>query len=240
MFIALAASLVSIFVIYALAPTLLYRYAARLPFRVAKGEKKLLLSFDDGPDARYTETLLELLKDNGVRAAFFVVAEKAAENPELIVRIQESGHIIGLHSLEHRDAWKTASAYQKREFNRSLVIIRGLGCAPKFYRAPWGHLNLNTLALSKKHGIKVLLWTVMAQDWEADSTAERVLARLRKRVKNGSVICLHDSGCGKAAAEGAPSHMLEALRIFLPEMLREGWTFVLPEPAREDVSGAKE
>ena len=118
--------------------------------------------------------------------------------------------------------------------------MKGLGCEPKFYRAPWGHLNLYTLALAKKYGVKVLLWSVMAQDWEADSTAERVLARLRKRAKSGSVICLHDSGCGKAAAEDAPSHMLEALRTFLPEMLGEGWTFVLPELAREDVSGAKE
>ena len=118
--------------------------------------------------------------------------------------------------------------------------MKGLGCVPKLYRAPWGHLNLYTLALAKKHGMKVLLWTVMAQDWEADSSSERVLERLRGRVKSGSVICLHDSGCGKAATEGAPSHMLEALRTFLPEMLGEGWTFVLPALAREDVSGAKE
>ena len=240
MFITLLASLASIFVIYALLPTLFYRYCVRPPFCAAKGEKKLLLSFDDGPDARYTEVLLELLKDNGVHAMFFTVAEKAANNPELIAHIRKDGHIIGLHSLSHRDAWKTSPAYQKREFSRSLEIMKGLGCEPKFYRAPWGHLNLYTLALAKKYGVKVLLWSVMAQDWEADSTAERVLARLRKRAKSGSVICLHDSGCGKAAAEDAPSHMLEALRTFLPEMLGEGWTFVLPELAREDVSGAKE
>lgn len=239
MFIALAASLMSILAIYALLPTFLYRYCVRPPFRAEKGEKKLLLSFDDGPDARYTGALLELLKENSVHAMFFVVAEKASENQALIARIKEDGHIIGLHSLEHRDTWKMDPAYQKRDFNMSLELLRELGCEPKFFRAPWGHLNLYTLALAKKHGMKVLLWTVMAQDWEADSSTKRVLERLRRRAKNGSVICLHDSGCGKASAEGAPAQMLEALRTFLPEMLGKGWSFVLPEPVGEDSTGEK-
>jgi peptidoglycan/xylan/chitin deacetylase (PgdA/CDA1 family) len=94
-------------------------------------------------------------------------------------------------------------------------------------------LNLTSLILAKKHKLAILLWTVMAQDWEKTSTAGRVAGRLQKRVKSGSVICLHDSGCGKGAAPNAPEGMLSALSEFLPKISKKGFVFVLPQTAGE-------
>ena len=216
------------FLIYCLLPTVRFHYFAKAPFRTDKDINRIMLSFDDGPDPRYTEKLLDVLEESGVKATFFLVAEKASENPELVRRIMEGGHKIGFHSLAHKDAWREGPAYQKREFESGLKILQDLGCQPEFYRAPWGHLNLLSLALAQKHHLKIILWTVMAQDWEERSTAERVLRRLMERTKNGGVLCLHDSGCGKAAAEGAPAETIESVRRFIPMMGENGFTFVLP------------
>lgn len=216
------------FLIYCALPTVHFRYFAKSPFRTDKADQRIMLSFDDGPDPRYTEKLLDVLRERGVQATFFLVAEKAAENPELVRHITESGHKIGLHSLAHKDVWREDPAHQKREFEAGLKILQDLGCQPEFYRAPWGHLNLLSLGLARKHHLKIILWTTMAQDWERGSSAERVLSRLMERTKSGGVLCLHDSGCGKAAAEGAPDETIEAVSGFIPMMMEKGFTFVLP------------
>ena len=221
--------LVLLILIYCLTPTFYYLYFRKPPFKLATNEKRVMLSFDDGPDPRYTGRLLDILKANNIHATFFVVAEKAYKNPDLIRRIIDEGHLVGLHSLEHRDAWCESPAYQKRDIESGLEILKELGCDVSFYRAPWGHLNLTSLILAKKYGLKIILWSVMAQDWEKNSTALRVLGRLTKRTTNGSVLCLHDSGCGKAAAEGAPAHTIEAVSLFLPAMLNAGYRFVFPD-----------
>jgi len=216
------------FLFYCVLPSVRFRYFAKAPFRTDKGIKRILLSFDDGPDPRYTGKLLDILEESGVKATFFLVADKAAEHPELVRRIMEGGHKIGFHSLAHRDTWREGPAYQKREFEAGLKILQSLGCNPEFYRAPWGHLNLLSLALARKHHLKIILWTAMAQDWEKSSSAERVLSRLAARTKSGGVLCLHDSGCGKAAAAGAPGETIEAVAGFIPLMTEKGFTFVLP------------
>jgi len=220
--------LVLAFVIYCLFPTLYYLFFKAPPFSFDKESKKVVISFDDGPDSRYTNSILDILKQNNVRAAFFVVAEKAAENPEIIKRLLDEGHLVGLHSLEHRDAWRKGPFYQNRELACGLALLEGLCCKVSFYRAPWGHLTLASLFLAKKHRLKILLWNVMVQDWEKESTSQRVLDRLIKRTKNGSVICVHDSGCGKTAVEGAPAQTAVAISQFIPLMLENGYEFVLP------------
>ncbi len=224
-----AVAVLSLFSVYALFPTWYYLFFKKLPFCHSENEKKILLSFDDGPDPRYTVGLLKILADNEVRAVFFVVAEKAAQNPEIIQMISEGGHLIGLHSLEHRDAWREGIACQKKDFEQGLSILQGLGCKVTFYRAPWGHLNMTSLLLASKHKLKIVMWTVMAQDWEPESSSARILERLTGRTKSGSVICLHDSGCGKRAAPGAPECTLKAVEEYVPLMLKNGYSFVLPD-----------
>ena len=215
-----------LFAIYCLFPTWYFMYLKK-PFHATDGEKLVVLTFDDGPDPRYTDRLLDILEEYSVRAIFFVVAEKAAQFPEIVKRIACSGHRIGLHSLEHRDAWTSGPAHQKMDFERGLTLLNKLGCNVSLYRAPWGHLTLTSLWLAKKHKVSILLWTVMAQDWERNSTRHRVVARLLKRVKRGDIICLHDAGGGPWAAAGAPEHTLQAISEFLPLMLNKGFRFTV-------------
>lgn len=102
-------------------------------------QEPLFLSFDDGPDPRYTESLLDLLATRHIRASFFVVARFAEQNPQIILRMKQDGHLIGLHSAEHISAYLMTPSYAAWDFQRSIEVLQGLGVRPAFYRPPWGH-----------------------------------------------------------------------------------------------------
>lgn len=197
--------------------------AGKLKYRTApkEEEKKLYLTFDDGPSSSYTGELLELLKRYDVKASFFVVAESAARHPELIERMKAEGHLIGLHSLAHNSAMLQTPADTARDFEKSVNIMKALGVEPEYYRPPWGHVNLCTRKCLRDYKLKKELWHVMAQDWERDASEELIQYKLLKRTKRGSVICLHD-GRGK---DGAPGRMIGALQKTIPIWLEEGYRF---------------
>ena len=108
----------------------------------------LFLSFDDGPDPRYTESLLDLLATRHIRASFFVVARFAEQNPQIILRMKQDGHLIGLHSAEHISAYLMTPSYAAWDFQRSIEVLQGLGVRPAFYRPPWGHTTWLTRQLA--------------------------------------------------------------------------------------------
>ncbi|MDO4553302.1 MAG: polysaccharide deacetylase family protein [Bacillota bacterium] len=202
-----------------------------LPSRKSKTGKpfRLALTFDDGPDPRYTPALLDLLAAAEVKATFFVMAPKAEALPELTARMKAEGHAIGLHGTDHRSLLRLGPAATEKIFRQGTKQLRKAGCpSPSWYRPPYGRVNPFVFPQLKRHGMRLLLWDVMVQDWRADATPELLLRKLRRRCRDGAVICLHDAGEGRAA-EGAPLKMMEALRRFLPEMKARGCRFVLPE-----------
>lgn len=196
----------------------------------AEKDKTLYLTFDDGPSAAYTGKLLDLLAEYDVKATFFVVADSAKRHPELIGRMKEEGHLIGLHSLEHKSAMLQTPFYTDGEFRESLKIMKDLDIDVKYYRPPWGHVNLFTLINLKKYNLKKVLWHVMAEDWEENTTEEEIQYKLLKRAGKGDVICLHD---GRGKAEDAPERMIAALEKTIPVWLEEGYQFKLIDEKEE-------
>lgn len=191
--------------------------------------KRLVLTFDDGPDPVYTQKLLDLLKDEKIKATFFVVAQNAAQYPELIDRMQKEAHCVALHSLEHRHALLCSYYYMKYDFSKSMELLQKLGCNIRYYRPPWGAKNLFTRIFVKRYHLHTVLWDVMVGDWKAGPTPEILADRIRKKVFDGAVICLHD-GCEKyGGAKGAPFNTIDALKIVLPKLKEEGYSFVTVE-----------
>lgn len=185
-----------------------------------RSRKIIYLTFDDGP-SEYTQELLDVLKENDVRATFFMVASFAREYPLVVKRVRDEGHLIGIHSLEHKNAMISTPAYTNRDFQETMGIFRDLDIEPVYYRPPWGEVNLWTLMNIDIHGLKKVIWNVMAEDWRGDTTSEIIASKLLKRTKNGDVVCLHD-GRGK---NQAPSRTIEALRKVLPQWKNEGFEF---------------
>ncbi len=191
--------------------------------------KRLVLTFDDGPDAVYTRKILDILKDENIKATFFVVADNAALYPALISRMKAEGHCIALHSLQHRHAFLCSYRYMRHDFSRSLEILKNMNCNISFYRPPWGARTFLTRMFLKRHNLKMVLWDVMVGDWKADFPPQKLADRILKKVYDGAILCLHD-GCEKyGGAKGAPFNTIDALRLVIPRLKEEGYNFITVE-----------
>lgn len=182
----------------------------------------MFLTFDDGPDPVHTPELLDLLRENGVHATFFMVADFAQDNPDIVARVREEGHLIGLHSASHTCALQMSPRRTKEDLDRAFSIMEKLDVTVTYYRAPWGLINVTLAGELAKRGVQTVFWDVMAEDWRGDTTAEIIAGKLRRRVRNGSVICLHD-GRGE---NNAPERTIQALRDVLPQWKAEGCRFL--------------
>jgi len=206
---------------YSVVPSFGLRFWQSRRRRKGGGEKILYLTFDDGPSERYTGQILDLLKESKVKAVFFVVASFANAHQDLIKRMQEEGHMIGLHSTEHQSMLLRGYKFVYSDLAQSVFALRKLGCRPVYYRPPWGHVNLFTLMWVKKLELKLVFWDVMAEDWEESATPALIREKLVKRVFPGAVICLHDG----RGADGAPGRTYEALKEAIPELIVQGYEF---------------
>lgn len=184
-------------------------------------QRNLYLTFDDGPSKEHTPKLLDLLKKYEIKASFFVVAAFAKENPEIIKRMQQERHYIGLHSLNHKSAYLMLPWEAKNDFITSKKILHDLGIDVNGYRPPWGHLTPWAKKYAKENGLKVIFWDVMAEDWQANISPDDIRDRLKERSDSGNVICLHD-GRGK---KNAPARMIAALEDMIPQWIKMGYKF---------------
>lgn len=207
---------------YSIIPTFYYKFKGTPIVNNIDEKKFLSLTFDDGPDKKYTGELLDLLKKYNIKATFFVVAKFAEENYEIIKRMEMEGHTIGLHSLEHKNALLNGPLYTNKEFKESLKIMNKLNVNIKSFRPPWGHLNLLTIRNLKKYNLNLVLWDVIIGDWKADITSDEISRRLLVQSKNKNIICLHD-GRGK---NEAPRRTIEALEKTIPIWIEEGYKFL--------------
>lgn len=207
-----------IFLVYAFIPS--YLNKQKFFNKEKPKEKAIYLTFDDGP-SKYTEELLKVLNQYGIKATFFCVAEFAKERRDVIEKLKEDGHLIALHSLKHKNAMLQGIIETKLDIEKSLKIMEELGVEIKYYRPPWGDSNLYLLKKLEKKNIQIILWNVMAEDWEANTTAKIIASKLLSRVEAGDIICLHD-GRGK---NEAPLKTIQALKTVIPVFLEKGFKF---------------
>lgn len=227
-----AGTAVALWLIYALIPTCYYRYWRHNPWETATAERSLLLSFDDGPDERYTPQLLHILDRYQVKAIFFLPGFKAEQHSDLVRQIAGSGHQIGFHGYCHRNPWAMGWIRTARDFRRGIGVLRRQGIAPFWYRPPHGMITLANLLCAHRAGMQPLLWTVLVGDWR-NIGGDEVLARLWRQVARSEVICLHDSGEKTGGEPGAPSGTLAAVERFIPQALAAGYRFVTLDGAVE-------
>ncbi len=220
-----------IYLVYAVIPDYYNRNISKKVIKRVKSNNEIALTFDDGPDRRYTSSLLDLLKENGVKASFFVVAENAAANQDILFRMIKEGHSVGLHSLNHRNAWLTLPWKTQTDFSRSIELFKRMGVEIQFFRPPWGKFNILTQYNADKHGLKTVLWTLSARDWSRFVTAKDIKNSIVNNTKAGDIIVLHDSN----GAEGAPSRTIDALKEAIPKLKEKGYNFVAVDKILEGV-----
>lgn len=181
--------------------------------RLSADRRELCLTFDDGPDPSSTPRLLDLLSRNNIRAVFFCSGKKAEENPGLMESIKSGGHLAGNHGYEHLDGFRTsAGKYRKNADNAAPFTSYNL------FRPPFGRLTPLQYR-SLKEVYRIMLWDIMPYDFNDGSSGRKPLGILRKMIRSGSVIVLHDTPVSTAK---------DFLNEFAGYCAGEGYSFVLP------------
>ncbi|MBC8590343.1 polysaccharide deacetylase family protein [Wansuia hejianensis] len=217
--------IILIYFAYCIIPTFYYKWFKTKAVKNLGDTNNIALTFDDGIDKIYTEKLLDVLNKYNIKATFFIVAKTAEENPKTIKRMIKEGHTIGLHSLEHKDALLKGYFYTKKDFKTSIEIMKNHGLNIKYYRPPWGHMNIFTLKYIKNHRLQLILWNIMVGDWKDYSSSERIENKLIKNISKGSIICLHDG----RGTNDAPKRTIQALDTVIPQLIEKGFNFVTME-----------
>lgn len=156
-------------------------------------QRYVALTFDDGPDANTTPALLSLLQQANIPATFFAIGKQVTALPELAARIVQEGHLLENHSYSHSYATNFFSvAKLETELSKTQnVIQQATNTVPRYFRPPLGFSNPRVFRAAKNAGLKVIGWSTRAYDTKINN-AERIVARIMRRLKAGSIILLHD------------------------------------------------
>ena len=182
--------------------------------------KVLYLTFDAGYENGCTEKILDVLKDQQVPAAFFLVGNYLEKNADLVRRMVEEGHIVGNHTMHHYDMSRlTGKDAFSAELQDLEVLYREVTGRemPKFYRPPQGIYSEENLRMAKELGYKTVFWSLAYVDWNNDTqpTREDAFRKLLPRTHPGAVVLLHSTSRTNAA-------ILEEL---IEKWREEGYTF---------------
>lgn len=218
MLIYLAIGMVTIFFLYMLAPSLITRLTGYGVLRQGTTPQQVAFTFDDGPHPEYTPRLLDLLKLHQVKATFFVLGAQAEQYPELIRRMDREGHQIGIHNYVHTSNWlMLPGTIRHGHLERTADIVESIiGSRPNHYRPPWGLINVFDFLRLRQY--RIVLWSIMGHDWSRERCQTSLRSTLLDRMKDGSIILLHDSGDTLGADGNAPHYMLQALEEVLLQL----------------------
>lgn len=178
-----------------------------------EGQKKIAMTFDDGPHPYYTEQLLDGLRERDVKVTFFVTGEHANLHPDIIARMKEEGHVIGNHTYSHIQLNKSNRETFKEELVKTNKVIEAItGEEVLYVRPPYGSWDKE---LEKELNMFPVLWTVDPLDWCSDNV-DCITKKVVSKVKENDIILLHDY---------YPSTITAAFRI-IDDLKEQGYEFV--------------
>lgn len=175
-----------------------------------------MTSADDGPHPVYTKILLDGLAERGAKASFFVTGENAEKYPELILRMQREGHLIGNHTYSHIQLTNhNREAFRQELISTNEVLKEITGAETIFVRPPYGSWDKG---FEQELNMFPVLWTIDPLDWCSKSSAD-VEKRILSKARENAIILLHD--------EYASS--IEAALFIVDELQSQGYVFVTVE-----------
>lgn len=157
-----------------------------LIWKIPTQEKKIYLTFDDGPIPHLTMEILKILADYKAKATFFCVGENAERYPQLIDRILDDGHIIGNHSYHHLSGWKTPINEYLNNVNKAAQFIDS-----SLFRPPYGQINYQQINYLKQD-YKIIMWNILSGDFDKKLENEQCLFNVLQS-KPGDIVVFHDN-----------------------------------------------
>lgn len=187
------------------------------------GARSVNITIDDGPDPVWTPQVLQVLRENGVKATFCMVGTQARAHPDLVRTVVAAGHRLCDHTVSHDVTMdRKSEAYQSQQIldaERMITEASG-GVRPLYYRAPGGAFTPYSRHLAASRGMRPLGWNIDSKDFERPGTAA-IVATVKSEITNGPTLLFHDAG-------GDRSQTVAALREVLPWLKGQGYAFGFP------------
>lgn len=190
---------------------------------ISTSERLVALTFDDGPDPRYTPRVLALLRMEGIHATFFQIGELVEKYPELARAVVTEGHIVGNHTYSHADIESATSEDIQTEIVRcEEAITKVTGQRPVLFRPPKGHYNDRLFQILHNRGYHLILWKLCVEH-KAAPTPVDMACRVIANTRPGTIILAHDGRLNREKD-------IEALPIIISGLKARGYRFVtIPE-----------
>ena len=187
---------------------------------IPSNEKIIYLTFDDGPTSVVTEKVVEILAAYKAKATFFCIGKNIAENPTIYQHLLDTGHAIGNHTYNHLKGWKSGNATYINDIEKTQEILNSKPIThnSKLFRPPYGRIKPSQGKALEKLGYKIIMWDILAIDWDSAVAKEEVLDNIISNTVDGSIVVLHDS-------IKASKNMLYALPKVLDHFTKKGFVF---------------
>ena len=195
-------------------PKLLTYLFSSLIWKIPNDNKTVYLTFDDGPTEKVTRKILEVLKNEKVKASFFCVGKNVEKYPDLFACIKTEGHAVGNHTNTHLNGWKTNKKQYLEDVEEADKLIKS-----NLFRPPYGKLNWKSKKdLQRKY--KIVMWDVAGGDFDPYLSIKDVVKNIINNVNPGSIVVLHDN-------QKFMIKTVEALPIIIKELKAKKYRFGL-------------
>lgn len=180
--------------------------------RVPGMEKKICLTFDDGPIPELTPEVLRILDRYGAKATFFMVGDNVKRHPDVFREVMEKGHAVGNHTYHHLNGWKTPPAAYAEDVRRCEELFR-----TRLFRPPYGRFTPSQYMILKKDYLFVM-WSLLTWDFHRNVTPEDCLSNALRATRPGDIVVFHDNLKAKA-------NLLYTLPRYLESLSRQNYSF---------------
>ena len=169
-------------------PTFIPKLFSNYYWNIPNQEKKVFLTFDDGPIPSITPWVLETLNKYDAKASFFCIGDNVNKHPEIYQSIIENGHTVCNHTYNHINGWKNTKADYIKNVDMCSKIVNS-----KLFRPPYGQIRNSQAKALIKNGYKIIMWDVLSWDFSSKFSPEMCLRNVIHNIKPGSIVVFHDN-----------------------------------------------
>jgi peptidoglycan-N-acetylglucosamine deacetylase len=176
-----------------------------------RNEKKISLTFDDGPDDSITPRIIEILQQYKVKGNFFFIGSEAEKHPQVVKNAYKNGNLVLSHSYHHVDLSVLDKEQQLEEITRAGSALQSLiGKEPAMIRPPYGETNETLMKNAELKGYSIIIWSIDTLDW-SQMEADNIIRNVTNHLRNGDIILMHSDSEKTETAKALPK-IIEAIQ----------------------------